>query len=150
MPSTKKKPQGKPSSSRLSRKKIAHMANDRSDTYRQRAKLTIKQKPKSRSPEPTEATHLNTIGQYDSSDSNSIRLPIAKSVNLQTDFNYEIPEAAEYVINPEYEKKPSLADKIRTIFRRPKTHPQQPLMYVFLSNKPGGKSRTLRKRTSRQ
>jgi hypothetical protein len=147
MPFTKKRTTRKPSStlSRFYGKKIAPITSDRSDAYRQRAKLTVKQKPKSRSPEHTNAIPLTTIAQYDATDLNSI-VPTATSINLRSDFNYELPQGMEYISNPEYEKKTSIVDKIRTLFRRPKIQPQQPPTYGILSKR-GGKKHTLRKRS---
>ena len=149
MPFTqKKKPQRRGSMSslvsRFSRRKIIPMENNRENEYRERAIIKHpKTKSKSRSPEHTSANWLDTVGNYDSSDLNSI-VPMASSVNLKYDFNYELPEATEYIIKPEYEKKPTIG--------RPKTHPQHSRVYVLVNKRGerGGKTRrakTIRKRS---
>lgn len=145
MPFTKKKkPQRRGSMSsilsRFSRKKIIPMENNRENEYRERAIIKYPNpKSKSLSPEPTSANWLDTIGKYDSSDLNSI-VPLSRPVNLQYDFNYELPEATEYIIKPEYEKKPTMIEKMRSLIGRPKTHPQNSRVYVLV-NKRGGKNR---------
>ena len=148
MPFTqKKKPQRRGSMSsllsRFSRRKIIPMENNRENEYRERAIIKHpKTKSKSRSPEPTTAKWLDTVGNYDSSDLNSI-VPMASSVNLKYDFNYELPEATEYIIKPEYEKKPTMIEKMRSLIGRPKTHPQHSRVYILV-NKRGGKNRRIK------
>lgn len=136
---------------RFSRRKIVPL-DDRSDVYRKRAKLTIKYKPKpkpkSRSPEPTSATFLNTVGNYVSSDLDSI-IPTANSVNTKYNTNDYLPEGVALINNAEYVRPPTMIEKMRSLIGRPKTHPQQSRAYVLV-NKRGGKTRrkkTLRKRS---
>jgi hypothetical protein len=134
---------------RFSTRKIVPL-DDRSDVYRKRAKLTIKYKPKpeSRSPEHTSATFLNTVGNYVSSDLDSI-VPAAASVNSQYNTNDYLPEGVALITDAEYVRPPTIIEKMRTLIGRPKTHPRQSQVYVLV-NKRGGKTRrkkNLRKRS---
>jgi len=127
--------------------------DDRSDVYRKRAKrakLTIKHKPKpeSRSPEPTNAAFLNTVGNYVSSELDSI-VPRAELVNFKYQNDY-LPKPDILINNAEYVRPPTIIERMHTLIGRPKTHPQEPRVYVFIpSRKDGGKTRrkkNLRKR----
>ena len=135
---------------RFSRTKIVPV-DDRSDVYRKRAKLTIKYKPKpkSRSPEPTSATLLNTVGNYVSSDLDSI-VPTANSVNSQYNTNDYLPQGVALINDAEYVRPPTMIEKMNALIGRRKTHPQQSRVYVFVNpHKNGGKTRrkkNLRKR----
>jgi hypothetical protein len=124
--------------------------DDRSDIYRKRAKLTIKYKPKpeSRSPKPTSATLLNTVGNYVSSDLDSI-VPTATSVNTKYNTNDYLPEGVTLINDAEYVRPPTMIEKMRSLIGRRKTHPRQQV-YVFVNNsrKRGGKIR--RKKTHRK
>jgi hypothetical protein len=145
MSGTRKKPSRRRSLSnilsRFSRKKIVPVVNNRENEYIKRSKLTIKYKPESRSPEPTSARFLNTLGNYVSSDLDSI-VPSATSVNTKYNINDYLLEADILVNNAEYVRPPTMIEQMRTLIGRPKTHPQEPRMYVFVNpRKNGGKTR---------
>ena len=154
MPLTKKKkPQRKPLSnilSRFSRKRIVpavSTVSNRGNQYRKRAIIippTLK--PESRSPEPTTAKLLTTLGNYVSSDLDSIA-PMASEVNLQYNSNDYLPEGVALINDAEYVRPPTMIEKMRRLIGRPKTHPRQSQVYIFV-NKRGGKTR--RKKTVRK
>ena len=97
--------------------------NTRDHTFRKRASMTRIQKPKPKSsplPMPTSVSILNTTAYYGSNNSNS-DIPIATSILPNS--SKDLPRAHAYIQNPEYERRPSIFDKITTLFRRPKIQP---------------------------
>jgi hypothetical protein len=110
----------------------------------------IKEKPKaktkSRSPEPTSAAFLNTVGNYVSSELDSI-VPAAAPVNSQYNTNNYLPEGVALINDAEYVRPPTMIERMHTLIGRPKPHPRQSQVYVLV-NKRGGKTR--RKKTHRK
>lgn len=157
MSGTRKKPQRpqpKILSNVLSRfsRKIVPMENDRGDEYRKRANIAIKQKPKpktkSHSPEPTKANWINTVGTYVSEEASTI-IPTGRIINMNNEFNHELPNAYEYLTDIEYPpKKETFIDRMMKKIRRPKIEPTRRPEYSRIQ-KNGGKTRrkkNLRKR----
>jgi hypothetical protein len=125
------------------------MGNNRENEYRERAIIKHPTtKPNSRSPQHTSATLLNTVGNYVSSDLHSMA-PIATVVNTKNNINDYLQDGVLLVKDAEYVRPPTMIEKLRNLIGRPKTHPQEPRVYVFVPRrKHGGKTR--RKKTHRK
>jgi hypothetical protein len=119
--------------------------NTREDTFRKRASMTRKQKPKSSPlPMPSSASILNTTAYYGSNNSNS-DIPIATSILPNS--SIDLPRAHTYIQNPEYERRPSIFDKITTLFRRPKIQPSDTTNLLSKRARGGKKNRKSQKRS---
>jgi hypothetical protein len=96
---------------------------------------------------PSSVSVLNTTAYFDSNNAKS-DIPIATSI--RTNLNIELPQAHSYIQNPEYERKPSMFDKIRTLFRRPKIQPREASIFLVSKRVRGGKKNSKSMKRSRQ
>lgn len=154
MSKTKKKPQSKVLSSILSRfSRKNKIVPNRDDEFRKRARLTVKKKPKSRSPEITKAKWLTSIGKYSPSDLNEsthAKYPSAELLDMNNVINNELPEAYDYINDAEYPpKQENILHRIIKKIRRPKIVPSRRPEYqrILPTTEKGGKyqRKTLKK-----